>query len=107
MYRSLICLLLAGSTLAATRGTPIALPDKYSAEKYADLKPYERQRCDRLVNELKLIEKRRQLGAIHSATKTDMDKRREQIDADYDRFCLNATVKPTLSQQILPQQQPN
>lgn len=107
MYRCLICLLLTSHVLAARAPDhPIVLPDKYAADKYARLQPYERQRCDRLVSERMLIEKRRQLGALHSAIKTDMDKRADQIDKDYDRYCINATLTGPIEHVAPPAQSP-
>jgi hypothetical protein len=72
---------------------PITLPDKYSADKYADLQPGERTRCDGYISELTLMEKRRRLG-LHAGEAEAMQKRATQIDTLYDRYCLNATRPP-------------
>ncbi|MBV8467269.1 MAG: hypothetical protein JO218_15110 [Burkholderiales bacterium] len=71
----------------------MTLPDKYAADKYADLQPFERGRCDGYVKELTLIEKRKHLG-MRAGDAEAMAKRTAQIDKLYDRYCLNASRPP-------------
>jgi hypothetical protein len=85
--------LLSTTVLGASRAAPVSLPEKYTAEHYARLQPYERERCDRFVNQLYLIAKRKQLGGLHSNDKGDMAKRAEQIDKDYEKYCLAPAAK--------------
>jgi hypothetical protein len=88
-----VCLLSAAVADAARRAPAIVLPEKYAAEHYARLQPYERQRCERYVNQLYLIEARKQLGALHNSDRSDMAKRAEQLSKDYDTFCLAPAAK--------------
>jgi hypothetical protein len=92
----LVSTVAAMATLAAPAHkaeSPIALPEKYSSDKYADLQPGERSRCDGYVKELTLMEKRKRLG-LHAGEAEAMQKRTTQIDTLYDRYCLNATRPP-------------
>jgi len=98
MSSRLAFLLLIAATLAQAAPArkaepPIALPDKYAADKYADLQPFERSRCDGYVNELTLMEKRKRLG-VRAGDAAAMEKRTAQIDKLYDRYCLNASRPP-------------
>jgi hypothetical protein len=87
-----ICV-VASAAPAHKAEPPVTLPDKYAADKYADLQPFERSRCDGYVSELTLMEKRKRLG-LHAGEAQAMEKRAAQIDKLYDRYCVNATRPP-------------
>ena len=63
------------------------LPDKYSPILYEHLPGKEKARCEKYVNELVLIEKRKKMGA----KPWDLEKmaaKQAKIEADYDKYCL-------------------
>ncbi|MBV8658505.1 MAG: hypothetical protein JO142_11835 [Burkholderiales bacterium] len=74
---------LAGSAKPAV----IELPEKYTPDHYANLQPFERDRCDRYVNELRLMAKREHMGG-RPGDADKMKARTEQIDKDYNKYCL-------------------
>lgn len=89
MVRVMMWMLVATAVLAGTAkpAAPAELPDKYAADRYASLKPFERDRCDRYVGELRLMAKRKQLGGRPGDTEK-MKARAEQLDKDYTKYCL-------------------
>ena len=92
MHRILIASLLASSAFAGKPAPAPTLPAKYDASQYAGLKDYEIKRCDRYVTELQLMIKRQQHGAQPWQVQ-QMNKRREQIDQEFERFCIKAAAK--------------
>lgn len=90
MQTRLITLLLLSTTgyaAAIAPPTPAPLANKYAPILYEHLPAKEKARCDKYVQELTLIEKRKAMG-----TKPwDIEKmavRQKQIDTDYDKYCL-------------------
>ncbi|MFC4159388.1 hypothetical protein [Chitinimonas lacunae] len=67
---------------------PQAIPFKFEPVNYATLAEYERKRCDGLVEEYRIIEKRKQLGGGREWEVEKMLAKQKKIDGDYDRYCL-------------------
>ncbi|MGQ5524605.1 hypothetical protein ACUHMQ_15280 [Chitinimonas sp. PSY-7] len=82
MPSRLILLALLSSTVLA------ALPDKYSPILYEHLEGKERTRCDKYVDELKIIEKRKAGGRVKPWDRDKMDAKEKQIEKNYDKYCL-------------------
>jgi hypothetical protein len=91
----LVCLALLplGAVAKHVAEAPIVLPEKYAPEKYAGLKPFERERCDRYLSELTLMEKRKRLG-LNPGEAAKMRDRSAKIDQNYDRYCLKLPDVP-------------
>ena len=87
MARVMLWCSLMVNVWAASAPATVDLAEKYTPEHYANLKPFERDRCDRFVNELRLMQKRKQMGA-RPGDADKMKERSEQIDKDYDKYCL-------------------
>ncbi|HEY9100598.1 hypothetical protein [Chitinimonas sp.] len=93
MYGRLILLcLLPLTVLAASKPAPkeepIVLPDKYAPIFYEHLQGKEKERCEKYVGELTMMEKRKRMGMVQNWDKEKMEKKQQKIAEDYDRYCL-------------------
>ncbi|WP_269532612.1 hypothetical protein [Chitinimonas sp. BJYL2] len=84
--RSILMTLVLVS-LPALAADPVTLPDKYTPIFYEHLKGKEKDRCDKYVKELKVMETRKRLGAQPWELER-MAAKRDKIEKDYDKFCL-------------------
>ncbi|MBV1776406.1 hypothetical protein KSF73_11860 [Burkholderiaceae bacterium DAT-1] len=66
---------------------PVTLPDKYTPIMIEHLQPFERARCEKMINELKLMETRKRMG-VRAWELDKMQARAKAIETNYDRYCL-------------------
>ncbi|GAB3248184.1 hypothetical protein [Chitinimonas naiadis] len=85
---SVLSVAVSAASKPAPKPEPIILPDKYTPIFYEHLQGKERERCEKYVEELTIMEKRKRMGMVQPWDKEKMEKKQLKIADDYDKYCL-------------------